>query len=49
MQILKEDLTTFVTKENTEKLSSNIRPVGKQKRIHFDSSSSKWIRFLQMY
>ena len=27
MQILKEDLTTFVTKENTEKLSSNIRPV----------------------
>ncbi|GMR67640.1 MULTISPECIES: MarR family transcriptional regulator [Bacillus] len=27
MQMLKEDLTTFVTKENTEKLSSNIRPV----------------------
>uniref|UniRef100_UPI0020BF79F7 MarR family winged helix-turn-helix transcriptional regulator n=1 Tax=Lysinibacillus sp. D4A1_S13 TaxID=2941228 RepID=UPI0020BF79F7 len=24
MQMLKEDLTTFVTKENTEKLSSNI-------------------------
>jgi len=27
MQMLKEDLTTFVTKENTGKLSSNIRPV----------------------
>ncbi|SIQ03542.1 transcriptional regulator, MarR family [Bacillus cereus] len=27
MHMLKEDLTTFVTTENTEKLSSNIRPV----------------------
>ncbi|MED2012674.1 MarR family winged helix-turn-helix transcriptional regulator [Bacillus wiedmannii] len=27
MQMLKEDLTTFVTKKNTGKLSSNIRPV----------------------
>jgi hypothetical protein len=27
MQMLKEDLTTFVTKENTGKLSSSIRPV----------------------